>query len=261
MSDQAIGTPEPCSTKLLGGRVICRQPKKGFRVAIDPVLLAAMVPAIDGERVLDVGTGTAAAALCLAARVPMVRVDGIERQTPIVALARDSVVDNAFQDRVRIFTADILKPPADMTTGAYDHVMANPPYIKAGTGRPPPDLAKAAATVEGPAALGDWITFCAHSVRDGGTINIVHRADRLDDVIEEFANLNDRGVLIGAIVVLSLAPKAGTSPKRVLVQARKGSREAFSTLPEFILHNSDGAFTIAAERILRDAEPLVLSVA
>ena|GEM_PF-4880497 len=56
-------------TDLLGGRVVCMQPVDGFRVAIDPVLLAAAVPAQAGERVLDAGTGTGAAALCLGARV------------------------------------------------------------------------------------------------------------------------------------------------------------------------------------------------
>ena len=55
--------------KLLDGRVTLLQPRKGYRVAIDPVLLAAAVPARLGDHVLDLGSGTGAASLCLAARL------------------------------------------------------------------------------------------------------------------------------------------------------------------------------------------------
>jgi tRNA1(Val) A37 N6-methylase TrmN6 len=61
---------------LLGGSVRLIQQAGGYRVAIDPVLLAAAVPAAAGDHVLDAGAGVAAAALCLAARVPGVRFPG-----------------------------------------------------------------------------------------------------------------------------------------------------------------------------------------
>src|SRR5512139_3877326 len=64
--------------RLLGGRVRLQQPASGFRAAIDPVLLAAAVPAGEGDIVLDVGCGTGAAALCLATRVEAAHVTGIE---------------------------------------------------------------------------------------------------------------------------------------------------------------------------------------
>ncbi|MBF0393554.1 MAG: methyltransferase, partial [Alphaproteobacteria bacterium] len=55
---------------LLDGRVRLRQPTHGYRAAIDPVFLAAAVPAGAGQRVLDAGCGAGAALLCLCARVP-----------------------------------------------------------------------------------------------------------------------------------------------------------------------------------------------
>ena len=60
----------------LGGRVRLRQPAEGYRVAVDPVLLAAAVPAGPGSRVLDLGCGVGAAALCLLTRVPEAEVTG-----------------------------------------------------------------------------------------------------------------------------------------------------------------------------------------
>ncbi|MBF0374243.1 MAG: methyltransferase, partial [Alphaproteobacteria bacterium] len=46
---------------LLDGRVRLRQPTHGYRAAIDPVFLAAAVPAGAGQRVLDAGCGAGAA--------------------------------------------------------------------------------------------------------------------------------------------------------------------------------------------------------
>ena len=66
-------TAEPATVSegtLLGGRVKLRQPVAGYRVAIDPVFLAAAVPATAGDRILDIGCGAGAASVCLAARVP-----------------------------------------------------------------------------------------------------------------------------------------------------------------------------------------------
>ncbi|MHC4448298.1 MAG: methyltransferase, partial [Planctomycetota bacterium] len=72
---------------LLDGRVRLRQPARGYRAAIDPVLLAAAVPTWGGERILDLGCGVGAAALCLLARVPDVEVTGLELQGPVARLA------------------------------------------------------------------------------------------------------------------------------------------------------------------------------
>ena len=68
-------------SRLLGGRVVCLQTKNGYRAAIDPVFLAAAIDANAGDRVLDVGSGTGAASLCLAARIPGVEITGIEIQS------------------------------------------------------------------------------------------------------------------------------------------------------------------------------------
>ena len=247
---------------LLGGRVRSFQPAKGYRTAIDAVMLAAAVPARESERVLDIGTGVGVTAFCLAARVYGIHVTGLELQSPLVALASRGVIANGFENRVNIITADLLDPPPSLEAASFDHVMANPPYATAGSGNPPPDPIKAAAMVEGRAKLADWLRFAAAMVKPGGSVTMIHRAERQDEVT---SGLLDVGC--GALEVLGLAPKPGGIAKRVIVRGWKGREAESITHPNLILHvaneQSSGhpghrpAYTTAAEAVLRDGESLL----
>jgi tRNA1(Val) A37 N6-methylase TrmN6 len=117
--------------RLLGGRVLLSQPAHGYRVAIDPILLAAAVPALWGERVLDAGAGTGAAALCLATRVPGCKVVGLELQRALQQIATANVTHNDLGLRVEMLVGDLANPPPRFVWGSFDHVMTNPPYLAA----------------------------------------------------------------------------------------------------------------------------------
>ena len=135
-----------------------RQPAQGYRVAIDPVFLAAAVPAKAGETVLDIGSGTGAAALCLAHRVLQVSVTGIEVQPGLAALARQSAAHNRCEDRVRFVNGDIADPRPPQL-GPFHHVMANPPYRRAGRAKQPREASRAMAHHDGGAPILAWVDF------------------------------------------------------------------------------------------------------
>ncbi len=250
------GAPAPGEDALLGGRVRLLQPAEGYRAAIDPVFLAAAVPAAAGEAVLDVGAGAGAAALCLAARVADVRVCGVEVAGDLVRLAQRNAELNGLGGRMDFMAGNLLQPPARLAAGTFDHVMANPPFVPAGRGNPPPDAGKRAAQVEGAAGLEDWLRFCVAMVRPKGSVTLIHRADRLDAVLAAL-----RGQA-GGIVVFPLwpgGPNAGQRPaKRVIVRARKGVAAPMRLAPGLVLHEPGGAFTPEAEAVLRHARGLTL---
>lgn len=248
-----VNSPAGEEDRLLGGRVRLAQPDRGYRAAVDPVLLAAAVPAREGEHVLDLGAGVGAASLCLAARVAGCRVTGIELQPELADLAARNAEASGLGDRVRVVRGDLLAPPPELAglAGRFDHVMANPPYLKAGSHTPPPDASRAIAHGEGEADLADWVACCARMLRPRGTATFVHRADRFDEIA---ALLRRR---FGGIVLFPLWPRPGRPARRILVQARLGSRAPASVEAGLVLHGEAG-YTAAAEAVLRHAAALTL---
>jgi tRNA1(Val) A37 N6-methylase TrmN6 len=238
---------------LLDGRLRLVQPAEGYRAAIDPVLLAAAVPAQAGEQVLDVGAGVGAASLCLAARVEGCRIAGIELQPSLGRLANDNAARNGLNHRVAVMAGDLLRPPPRLAPGAYEHVMANPPHLAARRATPPPDAGKAAAQVEGEAQLLAWINFCLAMVRPRGSMTLIHRADRLDGIL---AALHRRA---GEIVVFPLWPAADGRPaKRVVIRARKAVDGPTRLAAGLVLHAAGRGYTAEAEAVLRHGAALEL---
>ena len=118
---------------------------------------------------LDVGCGPGAAMLCLAARVPELRVVGLEMQRDLVRLAGDNVLLNGIEARVSVMFGDLLHPPPRLSPGAFDHVMANPPFNERWPrGLPVTSLGKSEATIEGEADLAAWVRFSLAMVRPKG---------------------------------------------------------------------------------------------
>lgn len=233
--------------RLLDGRVLLRQPERGFRAGLDAVLLAAFVPALPGERVLEAGCGSGAAFLCLAARVPGLAVAAVEREPAMAALARGNAAANGLAARIE--TGDIADLALARSLGPCDHAFANPPYWPGGT--PPPGAIRRAATHEEGTGLDAWVRFLSAALRQGGTLCLVLPAARFDAGVAAL-----RGAGCGSVMLLPLAPRDGQAAKRVLLMARRGGRGPARLLPPFTLHGPGGAFTPAAEAILRDGAAL-----
>jgi tRNA1(Val) A37 N6-methylase TrmN6 len=237
--------------RLLGGRVRLRQPAQGYRAAIDPVFLAAAVPAEPHQLVLDVGCGAGAAMLCLAARVPHSRVVGLEMQRDLVRLAGDNAILNAMEARVSVMIGDLLRPPPRLSPGAFDHIMANPPYNERGRGNPAA-AGKIEATSEGEADLAAWVRFALAMARPKGTVTFIHRADRIDALLGQIAGR------AGEVVVYPLWAGEDRPASRILVRARKQIAAPARLAAGLILHRSDGRLTDRAEGVLREGRGLDL---
>lgn len=211
----------------LGGRVRLWQPKAGYRAGVDPVLLAASIPAAPGDRVLELGCGVGAAFLCLSARVDNLMCHGVELQPLYADLARRNVEENGAQ--AEIWSADLAELPSELRQMQFDHVIANPPYFDRGASTAAQDRGRDIAMGE-ETPLATWVAVATKRLAPKGTATFVHRAERLPELLHAM----QQG--LGALEVLPLQPRVDRKAALVLVRGRKGGRAAFRLHAPVVLH-------------------------
>jgi tRNA1(Val) A37 N6-methylase TrmN6 len=218
---------EPSETTIddfLGGKLTLRQPREGYRAGPDAVFLAASIPAVAGESVLELGCGVGAASLCLNARVAGLDLTGVELQPEYAALARENA-----QGKMDVVTADLAALPLSIRDRQFHHVMANPPYFLQKRRKKSGNVGREVAFTE-ETPLKVWIDTAAKRLRPKGLFSLVQDIERLPDVLA-----NTLPVL-GSIEVLPMAPRIGRRPSRFLLRARKEGRAEFMMHPVCVLH-------------------------
>ena len=134
--------PVPTTTDtLLGGALRLLQPKTGYRVNVDSVLLVAFAGERRVDRVVDLGAGVGALGLLALARGIAKRTLLIEADSKLVALARENLSRTGFEGEAR--ELDLTRER--LRESAVPLVLCNPPYYPARSHRPAQSAAKAAA--------------------------------------------------------------------------------------------------------------------
>jgi len=256
-------TPAATATttdRLLGGRFAVVQPQRGHhRAGTDALLLAAALPPGAAGCVVDLGAGTGAAGLAVAARCPATTVVLVERDPVLAGLARAAIglTENAaLAGRVRVVEADVGAPAAvrlaaGLSGGAAAHVVINPPFHPPGAVRASPAAGRAAAHVLADGGLEPWLRTAAWALAPGGGLAVIFPAVGLAALL---AALGGR---FGAVAVKPVHARAGTAAIRVVVTAVKGSRAPLRLCDRLVLHAADtGAWTVEADAVLRGGEAL-----
>ena len=244
--------PDTTENALLDGRVRLRQPLRGYRAGMDAALLAAAVGAKPGDRVIEAGCGAGAVLTQIAARCSDVSLTGIELDPAAASLARQNTVLNGIESRTEILDADVAAGFRRLNLPLFDWAITNPPFFDDETALRPPSPEKRAAWMADD-GLAVWADFLVRSVHDGGRIIMVHRADRLADIL---GLLNDR---CGSFAIQPIQPFADTPAKRVIVMAIRCGKAPLRLLPALILHDRpDGKHSAEAEAILRGRAALPL---
>ena len=231
--------------RVLDGRVVLRQTVRGYRAGLDAALLAAACDAGPGARVIEAGCGAGGALLAGAMRRPGAHFTGIERDAGALALARENIALNSLQDRVEAVQGDVAVRFSSLGLEPFDAAMTNPPFFD------DPDALRGPAADRRGAWMADdgleaWIGFLSKAVREGGSITLIHRADRLGDVLGLLAPK------AGSVQVLPIHPFADQPAKRVLVRAIKTGKAPLKLLPPLVLHDREGGkHTAQVEAILR----------
>ena len=225
---------------------------KGYRAGMDAALLAAAVAAKPDDRVFEAGCGAGAVLMQVATRCPDTALVGLERDPAAAALARENAALNGFQGRATIVTGDVAAGFRPLDLKPFDWAVSNPPFFDDETALRAPAPGKRGAWIADD-GLAAWTGLLLKAVRDGGKILMIHRADRLADILSML------GEKAGSFTILPIQPFADQPAKRVLVQAVRTGRAPLKLLPALILHDRSGAkHTPEAEAILRGEAALAL---
>jgi len=231
--------------RLLDGRVALRQPARGYRAGLDAALLAAACDAGPGQRAIEAGCGAGGALLAAAARRPQARFTGVERDAAALRLARENIALNSLGDRVEVIEGDVAVRFSGLGLEPFDAAFANPPFFDDASALrgPAPERRAAWMADDG---LATWMGFLSKAVREGGSITVIHRADRLADILARL------GEGAGSFRIRPVQPYADEPAKRVLVRAVKTGKAPLQLLPALVLHDrAGGKHTAEAEAILR----------
>lgn len=253
--DDAEGTSDDL---FLGGRLTVRQPRQGHRSGRDAVMLAAACPARSGDSVADLGSGVGVAGLCVAARVALSRLDLVDIDEAVLALARLNLARNALSCESRVIPADLTgsnaaKAEAGLERESVDHVILNPPFYDPASFRVSLHEGRKRAHSGEAGTLDAWLNTGIHVVRQGGSLTLIHRADMLGDVL---ARLDGR---VGALVVVPVHARADRPAIRIVVGGVRGRRSPLTLSPPLVLARDGGEPTVEADAVLREGGPIRLA--
>jgi tRNA1(Val) A37 N6-methylase TrmN6 len=160
-------------------------------------------------------------------------------------LAQANIELNRLGGRVGVLAGDVSRGFSALGLEPFDAALANPPFFDdERVLRGPHPRKRQSWIAEG--GLGAWTGFLEMAVRDGGMILLVHRADRLADILADLAPRT------GSFQIRPIHPFAEAAAKRVLIRAQRGGKAPLRLLRGLVLHDRSGAkHTAEAEAILR----------
>lgn len=208
-----------------------------FCFSIDSIVLAHFATVRTGATAVDLGAGTGVIGLLLVARGAG-RVVGVEIDSAAAERAQRSVQLNGLTKQMAVVAADLRRLKGVLPAGAWDLVVANPPYRPVGDGRISPRTTVAAARHELTASLADVVAAARYLVKYRGRFAMVHLPERLTEIINALS-----GAGLEPKRLRFVHPFVDKSPVLVLVEAVRGARPGLEVMPPLIVYGPDGRYS------------------
>ena len=221
------------------------QNKTGFCFGIDSVLLSDFAKDIkENSKVLDLGTGTGIIATLLCGKTKLKEIIGIEIQKEVFEMAKRSIQLNELENKFKIINEDILNLDKIIEKNSIDVIVTNPPYKKKGTGLKNENENKIISRHETTATLKDFIIVSQNLLKDKGEFYMVHRPERLVDILEIMRKYN-----IEPKILRFVYSNKNSEPKLVLIKGIKNAKPFLKVQNNLYIYKEDGSYTEEIEKI------------
>ena len=216
---------------------IIQDPER-FCFGMDAVLLSGFAKAKEGDRVIDLGTGTGIIPILMEAKTKASDFTGLEIQPESADMAQRSVELNHLESKIRIVTGDIKEASSLFGAATFDVVTSNPPYMTEHHGITNEKSPRAIARHELLCTLEDVISQAAKLLRPGGSFYMVHRPFRLVDIMVLMREYHLEPKRIKLVY-----PYIDKEPNMVLIEGLRGGRPRLTVERPLIVYQSPGVYT------------------
>lgn len=215
------------------------QDTESFNFSLDSILLPNFVTLNKNvTRILDIGCGNAPIPLILSTKIDA-KIIGVEIQSEIAQLAKESIEINNLSDRIQIINDDVNDFARKSESDIFDVITCNPPFFKTHTGSQlNKNDTKTIARHEVKLNLDDLFKIAKKLLKNNGVIAIVHRTDRLIDILCSMRQNN-----IEPKKIRFVYPKVGKESQMVLIEGRKNGKTGLKILENLIVHEENGNYT------------------
>lgn len=210
-----------------------------FNFSLDSVLLPNFVTiSKKAKKILDIGTGNAVIPLILTQKTKA-HIDAVELQKEVYDLAVKSVKYNKLENQISIINDDIKKFSNFKPSDQYDIITCNPPFFEYNKlSKLNKNVIKTIARHEITIKLEDIIKISGKLLKNDGVLAIVHRTDRLIEIIELMRKYNIKPKKIRLVY-----PKYSFDSNIVLIEGTKNGKKKVKIMYPLVVHNKDGTYT------------------
>lgn len=214
------------------------QKKNGFCFGMDAVLLSGFARVKQGEKAIDLGTGTGIIPILLEAKYEGEHYTGLEIQDEMADMAARSVALNHLEEKVSIVKGDIKEASRLFGAASFDVVTSNPPYMNDAHGLKNPDLPKAISLHEVLCTLDDVTREAARLLRPGGRFYMVHRPHRLIEIITALTKYK-----LEPKRMKMVHPFVEKDANMVLIEAVRGGKSMIKVEAPIVVYQEPGVYT------------------
>ena len=221
------------------------QNKNGFCFGIDSILLADFAKEIKkGAKILDLGTGTGIIATLLCKKTQLKEIIGVEKQKEVYEMAKKSIQLNQLENQFKIINRDILELNKIFEKNTFHAIVTNPPYKKKDTGIKNEEEKKMVSRHETTATLEDFIKIAKELLKDKGEFYMVHRPDRLVDIMEYMRKYKIEPKLIRFVYA-----NKNSEPKLILIKGIKNAKPFLKVKNNLYIYDKNGKYTEEINKI------------
>ena len=210
-----------------------------FSYSLDSVLLPNFVTLNkDVKNILDLGTGNAPIPMILSTLTDKANIYGIEIQKDVYEMAKESIEINKLESRIKLINDDMKKLDQYFEANFFDVIVSNPPYFKLEElSKKNEDEHKTIARHEEKINLSELVAIAKKYLNNNGVFAMVHRTDRLIEIIEEMRKNNIEPKKIQLIY-----PKKNTNSNMVLIEGKKNGKPGLIIKEPLFIHDDTGEY-------------------